>query len=75
MKTPADQSMDAISQMLNDELPFSVVREIVVPEDGTVVKLRQAVDADLMSLHITQFVSSQTLAILIHATAAATAKY
>jgi len=51
--------------MLNDKLPFGVVCEIVVPEDGAVVELRQAVNADLMCLHVTQFVSSQTLAILI----------
>jgi len=25
--------------MLNDELPFGVVREVVVPEDGAVVEL------------------------------------
>jgi len=36
--------------MLNDELAFGVVREVVVAEDGTVVELRQTVDADLMSL-------------------------
>jgi len=33
-----------------DELSFGIVREVVVPEDCAVIELRQAVNADLMSL-------------------------
>ena len=33
------RSTDAKLEMLNDELPFGVVREVVVPEDGAVVEL------------------------------------
>jgi len=65
VKMPASQSTDAALQMLNDQFPFGVVCEIVVPEDGTVVELGQAVNADLMCLHDKQFVSSQTSAILV----------
>jgi len=39
--------------MLNDEATFGVVSEVIVPEDGAVVELRQTVDADLMRLHNT----------------------
>jgi len=54
------KSTDAALQMLNDELSFGVVREVVVSEDGAVVELRQTVDADLMSLnHVKQVLQSQ----------------
>jgi len=43
--------------VLNDELSFGIVCEVVVPKDGAVVELCQAVNADLMSLH-TKHVSS-----------------
>jgi len=46
------------SQMLNDEFAFSVIREVVVPEDGAIVELRQTVNTDLMCLRATQNISN-----------------
>jgi len=46
---------DVMLQMLNDEFSFGVVSETVVLEDGTVVELRQSVDADLTCLSIKPF--------------------
>jgi len=38
--------------MFDDEFSFGIVREVIIPEDGAVVELRQAVNAYLMCLHI-----------------------
>jgi len=52
---------DATSQMLYDEPAFGVICEVVVPEDGTVVELRQTVDADLMCLCVKQHIPLTSL--------------